>query len=266
MSADDVKSTAYETEIVEAFFDLYNTYLEMQYVMELCKPYFEIPHGREIVNDLIRISLHYGSRIEEIISLNKDLLMSEIVVDRVSNSIVELADKLSKIPWPDHVQIYNNTIDDEFSEYITSALIDAAEISGFDGREWYYNRTISDRKEIICRTRETRERNGAYISFDDENVRQIVLFENDVPIFTIHVYNDGSHEVVRGKAPIEIPVEQEQPSEYKNDRSDVTWGAVIAGAVGGLMLSSLLKTRHAKRVSNQESSQEQGAVKQIYVK
>ena len=257
MNITDSASNSDDDYIVESFFDLYRVYMELQYIIELCKPYFELPSGRKIIDDLIHISRDYSSRIELIVNNNRDALLSESTIDIVSSSITNLADKFAKIPWPEHVRIYNDTIDAEFAEYVTSALISTEPPWQFEGREWSFVSTSkypSKRKELICKSSSTREWNGAHIVLDDDKVSKICLFENDTSTFTVHVYNDGIHEIIHSKSPVEVAAEVEVTSQpdNKNNKSDVPWGAVIAGTVGGLLLSSILKTSKTSKVALKE--------------
>jgi hypothetical protein len=243
-----------ESAVIDSFFDIYGKYLEIQHVIELCRPYFELPNGKDLVDDLLRIAMEYGLIGERLMSEYPDILTSPEILERMGDGICELADRVASIQWPPHMRIHNSVLNNPFSDYVMSALISSTNQihqNGFDSREWFLiNRDDTPHHtELICRNKDTREWNGAHVLWENGQVRQIGLYENDSPLFIIYVYSDGMHEVVRGKPPVAIELSEELDHSDKNEQSDSGWGTVLAGTVGGLLLSSWLKNhqRHSRK-------------------
>lgn len=252
-----------EDEIIEAFFDIYNEYLDLQYVIELCQPYWDLENGRMLIDDLLRVAMQVGLKGEALVS-TYDILSSPKVLGRMGDGIAQLADKISQINWPPHMQTISQIYGKDISEYISTALLSPESklhTEGFDGREWDIAR-LGARKYLTVRNSLTKEWNGAHVVWEDGQVKSISVYDNDSPVFTVYVYGGGVLEAYQRRPPVSFEIETENPADESamddnSESSDAAWGTVLAGTVGGLVLASLLgssKKNSSKSIEQKEHS------------
>jgi len=248
-------------DIIDAFFDLFDKYLELQYAIEVCRPHFSSSNGRLMIDDLLRLSMFYSAAGDRLLGEYADILTSESSVNMMANRIAALAKRIECIQWSENSNAYDRTADKEFSSYVTDALISPNEHDfGEDGREWFVEHNMSaNNKELICRTVNSKEWNGVYIEFNGDKSERIGYYINDTPVLLMYVNDDGLWSSLHRNDPVELNVAIEGydgPHNIKNVESAVSWVAVLAGVAGGALLSAMLKSKDNVDRSKTTSSEE----------
>lgn len=243
-----MSQTNNDDEIIQNFFDFFDKYMDLQCAIEHCAPYFSLPYGKKMVDDLLRIAIDYSIKGERLIEDQPKILTRQPVLDRMALSIGKLGERISKIHLSSSMSIHSDIQYKEFNEYVTETLTAPGSefyAAGFEGREWHTN-PFGD---IACRNKETKELNGVMIARAPRNTNiqvpyhSISYFISDTAVFRILISADGSHKVIMTKPPVEVEISDSPEPSDKTETSEVSWPAVLAGAAGGLILTSLLRSK-----------------------
>ena len=234
-------STSDEETITQSFFDFFDKYMNLQYVVEACAPYFSLPYGKLLVDDLLRIAMEYGMRGELLMDEYAATLTQPEPLNRMADGIGKLSDKIGRLTPSAAMKIHSDIHSKEFHEYVSNVLISPSldfHRLGFEGREWY----VDSHGDITCRTQGTRELNGAHIAWgDDLRPDKVSYFVNDTAVLVIYIDRSGAVEVFKTEAPVEVQIADSEELDDKIVRSEVSWPTVLAGTALGLLVTSLLK-------------------------
>jgi hypothetical protein len=258
-----------ESDILDEFFDIYGKYLELQRAIEVCRPYFYAAGGAKTVDDLIFIAREYATVINSLTARHRELLTSPHIMEWMGGQIGSIAEFSSNLFWPKPDNQDDQLLYADFSNYVLNALTsdNNTKPNLFHGREWHivkHDESLS-RVTLVCRNKDTLEWNGAYARWDEGRLCQVGFYENDVPIFIIHIYNEGACEVVCRPPPQELMLTTQNIDQVDSDNGDADdesnyeWGTTLAAALGGLVLTSIIKQSKSdkKQIKNRKVMQKQ---------
>lgn len=228
--------------IMKIYLENFDKYMDIIYAIELCRPYFHLEYGKLLVDDLIRIAMDFSIICDGMVMRNEELLTGTACANSMAERISKFGDMMLAIPWSQEIKDFNNISTSDFTDYISSKLMDVSVENCWSNLN-ATNRAIdwneSQRqfsKSVACVDGTSGARNGACVTWNSGEVDTVSYHINDSMAFMVRVH-PGNVEVLQIQRP---------PVVEKTTTSDLSWSAILAGVVGGVIASSVLKKKVAK--------------------